>query len=120
PTPAADPPAAGSVPRTSAWSFRRLAQRSRPEDRRHDVLVTRAAAQVATDRLARLLRGGGGILLQVGRDGRDEAGCAVPALQAVALVERLLHRSQAAVRGAATLHCGHFGAVHTDREEQAR
>jgi hypothetical protein len=54
-----------------------------------------------------------------GGDGGDEPGRAEAALQPVALHERLLHRAEAAVGGAAPLGGGDLGAVDADGEQQA-
>src|SRR5512139_1574657 len=61
-----------------------------------DVLVTRAAAQVAGDALADVLLARVRVFLQQAVGARDHAGRAVAALQAVLLVERLLQRVQRA------------------------
>ena len=58
-----------------------------------DVLVARAATEVARDRFSRLLARGCRVLLEVGGDRREETRCAEAALQAVALGEGLLHRA---------------------------
>ncbi len=84
-----------------------------------DVDVAGAPAQVAADRLARLLAGRGGVVAQVGGDGGDEARRAEAALQRMALVEGLLHRPHAAVGRPAALDGRDGCAVEGDREHQA-
>src|SRR5205814_3522835 len=91
-----------------------------PQYRGGDVLVPGGAAQVATDRLARLVPGRVRVLAQVRRDGRDEPRRAEPALQPVTVLERLLYRPEPAVGGTAPFDRGHPAAVHADREQQAR
>ena len=90
------------------------------EDRGDDVLVAGAAAEVAPDGLAGLLLGGVGVVAQVGGDGGDEPGGAEAALQAVAVLEGLLDRAEAAVGRPAALDGGDLGPVDPDREQQAR
>ena len=53
-----------------------------------------------------------------GSDGDEEARGAEPALQAVAVGERLLHRRQRAVRLGQPLHGGDLRAVGADREQE--
>jgi hypothetical protein len=89
-------------------------------DGRDDVLVPRAAAQVARDRLAGLLGGGVGVVLEVGGDRRDEPGGAEPALQGVALGEGLLHRAEVLGVVADALDRRHLVALRADGEHQAR
>src|ERR687893_2843156 len=67
--------------------------------RADDVLVAGAAAEVALDALADLVLARVGVVVHQVDRGHDHPGGAEPALQAVHLVERLLHRVQFAVRG---------------------
>src|SRR3990172_11417377 len=68
-------------------------------NRTNDVLVPRAAAQVAFEPVAdATLREVTAVFDQLD-GGHDHAGCAEPALEAVHLAERLLHRMQSAVAG---------------------
>src|SRR5215218_547402 len=116
-----------SSTRAWAWGLRTNAAASAPspgssrpvvlqdlggaEDRGDDVLVAGAAAEVAPDGLAGLLLGGVGVVAQVGGDGGDEPGGAEAALQAVAVLEGLLDRAEAAVGRPAALHGGDLGPV---------
>src|SRR5258708_16397751 len=78
-----------------------------------DVHVARAAAQVAFQASADLVLGWVWILLQEIRRGHDEAGRAVPALEAVLVPESLLQRVQLPVLGHA-LDCGALPAFGLD------
>ena len=62
---------------------------------------------------------GSGFVAQPGGDGGQEARRAEPALQAVAVGERLLHRRQRAVRLGQALDGGDLRAVGADREQEA-
>src|SRR5262245_10754881 len=62
------------------------------EDRLHDVVVAGAPAEVALERLADLLVGWVRVLLQVADRRHDHARRAVPALEAVVAMDRLLDR----------------------------
>ncbi len=90
-----------------------------PLDRLDDVLVARAAAQVARDHVAGLLVRGAGVVLQPGVDGGQEARRAEAALEPVALGERLLHRAERAVGVGEPLDGGDLEALRGDREHQA-
>src|SRR4051812_17065493 len=84
-----------------------------------DVVVTGAPAQVAFEPvpdlvLARIRRAA----TQVGRT-HDHPRCAEPALQAMVLLERGLHRVQLAA-GGEPLDRGDLGALGLDREHGAR
>src|SRR6266852_3643035 len=90
-----------------------------PLDRLHDVVVARAAAEVALELVADLRLRGLRVTLEhlVGR--HDHPGRAEPALQPVFLPEPLLDRVQLAVlRQPLDRH--DVGAVHLDGEEVAR
>src|SRR5262245_61858572 len=65
-----------------------------PLDGLHDVVVPRAAAQVAFELVPDLLFGGLGVPLEHLVSGHDHARGAEPALQAVLLPEPLLDRMQ--------------------------
>src|SRR5207249_8067112 len=90
----------------------------RPLDRLHDVVVTRAPAQVALELVADQLLGRLGVALEHLVDGHDHARRAEPALEPVLLPEPLLDRVQLAVlRQSLDRH--DVGAVRLDREEGA-
>ena len=91
-----------------------------PADGLDDVLVARAPAQVARDRLAGLLGRRVRVVLEVGRDRGDEPRCAEAALQPVALGERLLHRAHRLGVVADALDGGDLVGLGRDREHQAR
>src|SRR3954451_23852410 len=79
------------------WSLGVLHRGRRVPDGLLDVGVARAPAQVAADDLVDLLLGdlrGPVAVLEPGLDRHEEARRAEPALQRVALAERLLHRVQ--------------------------
>jgi hypothetical protein len=88
-------------------------------DRRHDVVVARAAAQVARQRLADLVLGGLRVVLEQVPGGHDHPGRAVAALQAVLLPEGGLHRVEVPL-GADALDGGDSRAVRLDGEQGAR
>ena len=93
---------------------------ARGQHRLHDVVVAGAAAEVAFEADSRTSRSVGLRVLLEQRDRRHHhARRAVPALQAVVLVERLLHRVQLAVGGQA-LDRGDRGAVGLHGEHRAR
>src|SRR5207249_263837 len=90
----------------------------RPLDRLHDVVVTRAPAQVALELVADQLLGRLGVALEHLVDGHDHARRAETALEPVLLPEPLLDRVQLAVlRQSLDRH--DVGAVRLDREEVA-
>ena len=89
-------------------------------DRRDDVLVPGAAAEVPRDGLAGLLGRGVGVVLEVRGDRRDEPRCAEAALEAVALGERLLHRAEVLGVVADPLDGGDLVRLGRDGEHQAR
>ena len=84
----------------------------------HDVVVARAAAQVALEPEPDLLLGGVRVLLQQVDALHDHPGRAEAALQPVALPERLLDRVQLPVRGQ-PLDRRDVGAVGLDRQHVA-
>src|SRR6185312_15513079 len=84
-----------------------------------DVVVARAAAEVALEPVADFLLTGIRVLLEQVRGAHDHAGCAVAALQPVLLVERPLHRVQLAVLRK-PLDGGDLGTVGLHREHRAR
>jgi hypothetical protein len=85
----------------------------------HDVVVARAAAQVAFQVRADGGGVGAGVFLHQRGGAHHHAGRAEAALQAVAFAEGFLHRVQRAGSGEA-LNGGHGGAVGLDREDIAR
>ena len=84
-----------------------------------DVVVARAAAEVALEAEPDLLLGGVRVLLEQVDALHDHPRRAEPALEAVALAERLLHRVQLAV-GGQPLDRGDLGAVGLDGQHVAR
>src|SRR5262245_47779387 len=84
-----------------------------------DSLVAGAAAEVAAEALADLVVGGARVVAEHRRHADDEAGCAEPALQAMAIAERLLHRRQAAAVGPEAFDRGDFVSVGLHREHEA-
>src|SRR5690349_8219853 len=88
-------------------------------DRLDDVVVARAAADVAVERFADLRLARLRVVLQQVDGRHHHAGGAEAALQAVALAERGLHRVQLAVGGEA-LDGRDLGALHLQREHRAR
>ena len=92
--------------------------RSGGQDRLDDVVVARAAADVALEPLAHLVLARVGVLLQQVGGAHQHAGRAEAALQAVMLAERLLQRVQLAALGQA-LDRRHLGAVGLGREHGA-
>src|SRR3954453_7192085 len=88
-------------------------------DRRDDVLVARAAAVVALDRVADLVIRRIGVAGEEVRGGHDHAGRAEPALKAVLLPERRLERVELLAVGEA-LDRADGAAVGLDGEHRAR
>src|SRR5262245_57404657 len=84
-----------------------------------DLLVARAAAQVARERLAHQRVGGFGLLFEEVGDGDDEPGRAEPALDGSGLDERLLDRMQR-IAGGHPLDRPHLPLVGLRREYEAR
>ena len=93
--------------------------RAAGEHRLDDVVVAGAAAEVALEALAHLGLGRVRVLVEQRDRRHDHARRAEAALQAVVLLERLLHRVQLAVGGQA-LDGGDLGAVGLDGEHRAR
>src|SRR5438552_12852930 len=91
----------------------------RPLDRLHDVVVTRAPAQVALELVADQLLGRLGVALEHLVDGHDHARRAETALEPVLLPEPLLDRVQLAVLRE-TLDGQDGRTVGLDREHRAR
>src|ERR1700730_7438811 len=73
-----------------------------------DVHVPRAPAEIAFEALADLVLGRVRVLVEEVGGGHDEAGSAVPALEAVLIPERLLQWVQLAVLGHALGRCQAF------------
>ena len=95
--------------------------RRRPRlHRLDDSLVAGAPAEVARQPLPDLVEVGFGLSSRNACTLTHEAGRAEPALEAVGLAERLLHRAERAVGGADALDGGDVGAVGLHREHQAR
>src|SRR5439155_12827709 len=90
----------------------------RGEDGLDDVVVAGAAAQVPLEALADVGLGRVGVLLQERHRRHHHAGGAVAALEAVVLVEGLLHRVEVPVGGQA-LDGGDAGAVGLHGEHRA-
>src|ERR1039457_6803811 len=67
-----------------------------PQHRLHDVLVARAAAEVAGKRPAHVFLGRVGVLVEERLGGHHHPRCAEPALEPVLLLEALLQRVQLA------------------------
>jgi len=85
----------------------------------HDILVARAAADIAFERLANLSFGGVGVVLQEFGGGHNHAGCAEAALQTMFLPEAFLNGVQAAF-GRQSFNGGDFAAVGLYCQESAR
>src|SRR5258708_28165113 len=83
-----------------------------------DVVIARAAAEVALEAFADLLLARARVLLEQAAGRHDHARRTEAALQTVLLPEALLHGVQLAVPGKA-LDGGHLAAVGLDREERA-
>ena len=98
---------------------RRAWRPPRPSIGPDDVLVAGAPAQVALDPFADLGLARVRVLAEQVDRRHDHAGRAEAALQRVALVERLLHRVQRAVRRGEALDRGHLAAVGLHREHRA-
>ena len=94
-------------------------QRRRLANRGDDVVVARAAADVALDRVADLFVARVGVAGEEVGCGHDHAGCAEPALEAVLLPESLLEWVKASVRSLETLDRRHARPVGLDREHRA-
>ena len=86
----------------------------------HDALVPGATTEVARQRFADVLITRVGVVAQERRHRHDEPGRAEPALQAMAVAKRRLHRRQLAVGPGDALDRRDVGAVGLHREHQAR
>jgi hypothetical protein len=82
-------------------------------------VISGAAAEVALEAESDLVLGGIGDLVEQRHRGHDHAGGAVPALEAVVLLECLLHRVHRVPIGEA-LDGGDRQAIGLDREHRAR
>src|ERR1700738_1286952 len=89
-----------------------------PLHRLDDVLVARAAADVARDRPADLLLAGIGVLIQQRLGDQHHPGSAEAALEPVLLFEARLYRVQLAARGE-PFDGRHLAAIRLDGEERA-
>jgi hypothetical protein len=84
-----------------ALAFSGFVVLGRPQHRPDDVLVPGAAADLSGYRLADLVGGRIGVVIEQPARGHQHAGGAEPALQPVAGGERLLHRVERAAAGQA-------------------
>src|SRR6266581_3054515 len=110
------------IPRSARSSVRAISAHLRSGgglDRRDDVLIPGAAAEVALEAFADLPLRRVRITLEDGRRGDDHPGRAEAALERVMLVERLLQGMEGAVLGE-PLDCRHLVAVGLDGEHGAR
>src|SRR3989338_2723168 len=89
----------------------------RQSDGGHDVLVAGAAAQIARQHLTYVGLGGFGVVLEVGLERHHDAWRAKAALQAMALMQRLLQDRQL-LRRAHRLDGLHFVPFHLDGKAQ--
>src|SRR6476620_1341056 len=89
------------------------------QDRLDDVLVSGAPAEVPLEGLADLRLGWRRVLLKEAGGRHQHARCAVPALEAVVAMERVLERVQGPVRPGQSLDRRDLSTVRLDGEERA-